>query len=76
MTTVRLSAQDVPAGTFLLTTELGRQVRCSANLGSTLVIRRKHHVDANAWLELARLTHEMDGYPKCLCSISKWSVTT
>jgi len=33
MTTVRLSAQYVPAGTFLLTTELGHQVRCSANLG-------------------------------------------
>jgi len=33
MTTVRLSAQDIPAGTFLLTTELGHQVRCSANLG-------------------------------------------
>ena len=33
---------------------------------ATVVIRRKHHVDANACLELARLTHEVDGYPKYL----------
>jgi GNAT superfamily N-acetyltransferase len=33
---------------------------------ATIVIRRKHHVDANACLELARLTHEVDGYPKYL----------
>jgi len=33
---------------------------------ATVVIRRKHHVDANACLELARFTHEVDGYPKYL----------
>jgi len=33
---------------------------------ATVIIRRKHHVDANACLELARLTHEVDGYPKYL----------
>ena len=33
---------------------------------ATIVIRRKHHVDADACLELARLTHKVDGYPKYL----------